>query len=161
EGRVFATGVIGDGPHGSSGTGTGDFDFYRVEAAAGQLITVDVDTPVPIFGLDPFFIIYDSAGHALGFNDDDGMTFDSFGTMIAPATDPYFVALGGYPPVFSLDPFDPASGPGAGSEGDYSVTIRVWNNEADYYSFDLEAGDVLGAALWGGAYRLELYHPDG
>jgi hypothetical protein len=45
EGLVFATGVIGDGPHGSGGTRTGDFDFYPVDAAAGQLITVDIDTP--------------------------------------------------------------------------------------------------------------------
>jgi Ca2+-binding RTX toxin-like protein len=161
EGLVFATGVIGDGPHGSSGTGTGDFDFYRVEAAAGQLISVDIDTTVPIIGLDPFFIIYDSAGNVLGFNDDDGKTFDSLGTMIAPATDTYFVAIGGWPPAFPVDPFDPASGPGAGSEGDYSVTIGLANNEVDYYSFDLEAGDILGAALWGGARRLDLYHPDG
>ena len=36
-GGVVLTGVIGDGPHGSAGTGTGDFDVLAVRAGAGQL----------------------------------------------------------------------------------------------------------------------------
>ena len=42
---VRASAVIGDGPHGTiEGDGSGDFDFYRIDdAAAGQLLTVDID----------------------------------------------------------------------------------------------------------------------
>jgi hypothetical protein len=35
-------GVIGDGPHGSTGTATGDFDFYKLTAAAGTPLAIDV-----------------------------------------------------------------------------------------------------------------------
>ena len=45
---VIASAEIGDGPLGSSGSGSGDFDFYAITGvAAGQTITVDVDTPFP------------------------------------------------------------------------------------------------------------------
>ena len=38
--------TIGDGPHGSAGDGTGDFDFYAIRGAeAGQRLIVDIDTP--------------------------------------------------------------------------------------------------------------------
>src|SRR5262249_32187597 len=136
EGLVFATGVIGDGPRGSSGTGTGDFDFYRVDAAAGQLITVDTDTPALGLGLDTFVSIYDSAGNLWAYNDNWAFTFDSYLAIFAPATGSYFVAIGGYPAVIPGDPFDSSSGPGVGSEGDYSVTIGVSNADVDFYSFD-------------------------
>ncbi|HEY1381676.1 MAG TPA: pre-peptidase C-terminal domain-containing protein [Gemmataceae bacterium] len=159
EGTAFASARIGDGPHGSTGTGTGDFDFYRIEAAAGQLITVDTDTPVPLAGLDTTVAIYDSAGHVLAVNDDDFKTFDSYLGFVAPATGSYFVLISGNP-LLPADPFNPSSGTRALSEGEYSVTISVSNN-VDYYSFDLKAGDIFGAAVWGGAHRLDLIGPDG
>lgn len=162
EGVAFATATIGDGPHGSAGTGTGDFDFYRLEAAVGQIIFVDTDTPVPLVGVDTAVGIYDSAGDLLAFNDDDFQTFDSFLEFTAPATGTYFVIVSVFPGLLPADPFDSSSGPGVGSEGDYSVTINVANPyPSDYYSFDLEAGDIFGAALFEGADRLNLYHPDG
>src|SRR5262249_23271605 len=61
-----------------------------------------------------------------------------------PATGTYFVVVGG-----------------VASEGDYSVTIGVANNEMDFYSFDLQAGDILGALLVDGADHVGLYGPDG
>ena len=37
---------IGDGPHGSQGTGNGDFDFYLLNnLKKGQRLTIDVNTP--------------------------------------------------------------------------------------------------------------------
>jgi Ca2+-binding RTX toxin-like protein len=144
EGLVIAAAVIGDGPDGSGGTDLGDIDLYRLEAAAGQLISVDTDTPVPLVGLDTIVGVLDSTGHLLAFNDDDGVTFDSFLRFAAPTTGTYFVLVAG-----------------AASEGDYSVTIGVANNEVDFYSFDLEAGDILGAQLLDGADLVELYGPDG
>jgi Ca2+-binding RTX toxin-like protein len=162
EGLAFATGVIGDGPHGSSGTGTGDFDFYRVDAAAGQLITVDVDTPaLGAVGLNSFVSIYDSAGNLWAYNDNWAVSFDSYLGFFAPATGSYFVAIGGNPAVIPGNPFDPSSGPGVGTEGDYAVTIGVANADVDFYSFDLKAGDIVGAELSGSADGLRLFHPDG
>ena len=144
EGLVIATAVIGDGPDGSGGTGLGDIDLYRLDAAAGQLISVDTDTPVPLGGLDTIVAIFDSEANLLAFNNDDGITSDSFLRFSAPATGTYFVYVAG-----------------VASEGDYSVTIGVANNETDFYSFDLEAGDILGAQLLDGADRVELFGPDG
>ena len=160
-GSVIARATIGDGPHGSAGAGTGDFDFYRLEAAAGQWIAVDTDTPVPLEGVDTAVGIYDSAGNLLAFNDDDFETFDSFLFVEAPATDTYFVIVSVFPGLLPADPFDPSSGPGVGSEGDYLVTIGLQALTSDYYSFDLEAGDIIGAALFQGADELNLYGPDG
>lgn len=51
---VDTTGTIGDGPFGSAGTGSGDFDFFRIGGVlAGQEITIDIDTPIPMGDLDP------------------------------------------------------------------------------------------------------------
>lgn len=162
-GKVFAQGVIGDGLHGLAGTGTGDFDFYRVSAVAGQVITVDVDTPNPTAGLDSAVFIFDSTGHLLGSFDDDSRSFDSFAHLMAPFSGDYYVAIGAWPPLPPLDPFDPSSGNGFGafSEGAYSVTIEVADDAIDYYSFDLAAGDIFGANVTGNAGRLELYDPSG
>ena len=64
---VIASAEIGDGPFGSSGSGSGDFDFYVItDVAAGQTITVDVDTPFPFGDLDPFVVIWDSSGFVVG-----------------------------------------------------------------------------------------------
>lgn len=42
-GRFKASGTIGDGPHGSTGTQSGDYDHFRVSALANQLLTIDVE----------------------------------------------------------------------------------------------------------------------
>jgi hypothetical protein len=159
-GKVFASGVIGDGLHGSAGTGTGDFDYYRVPVLAGQLFTVDLDTASEFVGLDSVVGIFDSAGHLLAVNDDDFETFDSRIALTVPVSDTYFVLIVGYGSE-PTDAFDPATGTGAGSEGAYTVTMEVAFGEVDYYSFDLAAGDIIGANVNGTASRLELFHPDG
>ncbi|MEJ7707154.1 MAG: hypothetical protein WKF82_07645 [Nocardioidaceae bacterium] len=41
EGSIRLRSQIGDGPHGSQGDGSGDFDIYKVGAHAGQLITAN------------------------------------------------------------------------------------------------------------------------
>src|SRR5262245_17288677 len=143
EGLVIAAAFIGDGPDGSGGTGLGDFDLYRLEAAAGQIISVGTDTPDPLNDLDTMVETYDSSGHLLAFNN-DFLNSDGFIRFEASATGAYFALVAG-----------------VASEGDYSVTIGVSNNEIDYYSFDLQAGDILGALLVDGADHVELYGPDG
>ena len=45
---ITTSGTIGDGPHGSAGTDTGDFDFYAVDAIAGQEITASTRRRPPV-----------------------------------------------------------------------------------------------------------------
>ena len=56
------TSEIGDGPHGSAGTGNGDFDFFKVTAAAGQSLTVNTAGS----DMDTVAAVYDSSGTLLG-----------------------------------------------------------------------------------------------
>jgi hypothetical protein len=158
---VVTDGEIGDGPHGSSGDGGGDFDFQAVRGlSAGDELVVDVDTPEPFAGLDSTVTVYDSEGTPMAFNDDDGESLDSLLGFTVPADGDYFVAIEGFG-SFQLDPFDSGSGEGAGSEGVYSVTL-AWNaSDVDYFSFDLEAGDVVSATVRGDARNLRLFGPDG
>ncbi len=157
-GKVFATGVIGDGLHGSAGARTGDFDFYRVQANAGDRIVLDVDTPVELQGLDSTIEVFDSTGIYRYGNDDDSKTFDSALSFIASQSDTFYIAIG----LFPLDPFDSSSGIGVFSEGPYNLSIELNPpTDVDYYSFDLAAGDIFGASISGSGHRLELYRPDG
>lgn len=148
--RVRTSGAIGDGPHGGGGTGTGDFDFYGLGAlAAGDQILIDVDTPLPFAGdLDPFVAIWDAAGTLLAFNDDDGVTYDSYLTLTVPAAGTYYVSIGAYLAPVPANPFDPASGSGAASEGTYDVTLGINALDTDFFAIDLEAGDVVAANLF-------------
>ena len=119
---VIASATIGDGLFGAS---SGDYDFYVISGVtASQIILVDVDTPVG--NLDPVVGLYNSAGSLLAFNDDDGVSFDSFLEFTAPANDNYFVVVLGFHfgPFFQSNPFDSGSGGGAGSTGTYDVTIN-------------------------------------
>ena len=69
---VRASAVIGDGPHGTSeGDGSGDFDFYRIDdAAADQVLTVDVDAAARGAELDAVVAVLADTGQILAFNDD-------------------------------------------------------------------------------------------
>jgi hypothetical protein len=156
--------VIGDGPHGSAGTGTGDFDFFTIGAlAAGDTITIDVDTPLPFSGdLDPFVAVWDSTGALLAFNDDDGVTYDSYLAYAVPAAGTYYVSVGAYASPVPVDPFDPASGTGFTTEGTYDVTLGVNTQDSDYFTISLLAGDVIAANLLAPfGTRVSLFDPGG
>ncbi len=159
---VKLNGTIGDGPHGSAGTGNGDFDFFEISGVlAGQVIIVDIDT-VPAT-LDPFVAVWNSAGNLLAANDDDEFTFDSYLEFAVPSDGDYFVSVEGYNDDGQLpaDPFDSSSGIGVGSEGDYDLTLALIERDVDVYSFELKAGDIVGASVAGGGTRLELFDPSG
>jgi hypothetical protein len=159
---VRADGAVGDGPFGSSGTGRGDFDFFRIPGVgAGQTIVVDVDTAIPFGPLDSFVVIYSSAGVVVAFNDDDGSSFDSFLAFRAPFADDYFISVGGFGSFSLSDPFDSSSGPGVGSEGAYEVTLGLDMGDLDFFSMELESGDILGGSASGSATRLQLLDPAG
>lgn len=150
---VILSGTIGDGPFGSAGTGSGDYDFFRIPGALfGQRLTVDVDTPLPMGALDPNILLYDSAGNIVIINDDEdaSVSLDSFIAVTIPADDDYYLSIGGsdFPFVSLLsDPFDSSTGIGVTSEGEYSVTLTLENGDADWFTVELEACDILGVNL--------------
>jgi hypothetical protein len=153
--------AIGNGPHGSTGDDTGDFDFIEITVIAGQQLIVDTDTPTG--PLDTVVALYNSAGTVLASNDDSGGTLDSFlqFTFTTPGT--YFVMVSGFGigTIFPDDPFDSGSGNGTGSEGPYDITLTVATPDRDFYAVDLDAGDVLGASVVGAGTRLVVRDPGG
>jgi hypothetical protein len=147
------TGVIGDGPHGSAGTGTNDYDYYKITANVDQVITVATATPTG--SLDTVLQLYDATGKLVATNDDfNGL--DSQLQYKAPAFGTYYAAVAGYRGL-PTDPFDPAAGVGHGSEGAYTVTFTVGGVDTDYFAVKLKPGDVIGASVTGAPTTLTVY----
>jgi hypothetical protein len=166
-------GTIGDGDHGNGGPNpTGDFDFFEITGTAGRVIEIIVRTPLPLGDLNPIVALYDSSGTLLKWNDEilqQGFltTYDSYMTYSLPADGSYYVAVGGFTQsgtemMFPTDPFDPASGPGPGSQGSYQVSIGLDTldpGDNDFFMVDLRAGDVIGATVLG-AVEVSLHTLD-
>ena len=164
---VAIQGTIGDGPFGSTGTGSGDLDFFKITGVLeGQSIVIDVDTDVPMGDLDSFIALYDADGNSLALNEDgdSNESFDSFLSIPAPYDSDYYVSIAGslfpFASVLS-DPFDSSTGFGVGSEGDYTLILRLENGDPDWFTVELEPCDVLGANLTGSGVQLQLMDPDG
>lgn len=166
ETTVRVSSSIGNGPYGSAGTGSGDFDFYTLTGLAAQdEILIDVDTPMPFCcDLDPFVSIFDAAGNLLAANDDQpfGGTYDSYLVYSVPAAGTYYVVIGAYQAPYPTDRFNSASGTGSNSEGTYDMTIGLNATDHDHFSIDLEPGDVIAANLVGtSGTRVTLHDPSG
>ena len=150
---VRTTGHIGDGPHGSSGSMTGDYDFYALTAPEGETLTVDVTPGAP---LTPHVLLYAANGDLLvGARDMTG-SGDAFISYPVRRSGTYYVAVGNFTP---RDPFDPASGPTVITEGPYTIDVSLMTAEmADVDSYVLRArrGEVLGASVRGAARRLAI-----
>jgi hypothetical protein len=159
-GRAVTNATIGDGPHGSAGSGSGDFDYFKITGAgAGQVLVADTDTPDS--ELDTVVALLSATGGLIAFNDQDGESNDSLLTVTIPAPGDYYVLVLGF---FNIpgNPFDSGSGNGAQSEGSYTLTLDLdVPSETDFYSFDLKAGDVVGATVEGAASELRLFDPSG
>jgi hypothetical protein len=151
---ITTSAVVGDGPHGSEGSGSGDFDVYEVAAQAGESITVDIDTPTG--DLDSILLLLDAEGEILATADDDATSFDSLLTYQFTVAGTYYVFVTGFL-TLPNDPFDSGSGTGADSEGPYDVTILVGESDIDFFAVRLRKGDVLGASVTGAATRLSVY----
>ena len=102
---ITTTGEIGDGPHGSDGDGTGDFDFYKLSSTAGRTVIVDTAGS----DLDTMVAIFSAEGEELAFNDDARDDFTSLVSLDLPADGDYFVLVTGFP-AFPEDPSDSGSG---------------------------------------------------
>ncbi|MCA8986024.1 MAG: cadherin domain-containing protein [Planctomycetaceae bacterium] len=150
-----ATATIGDGPFASS---TGDYDWYAIRGVAGgSLITIDIDASDFGSSLDSVVGLYDSAGNLLAFNDDFGGSLDSFLSTRVNTTGDYFVAVRGFGASFQSDPFNSGSGTGLASTGSYDIAISLADSDIDFYSFELNAGDILSGWITGGAGEISLF----
>jgi len=165
--RVKVTTLLGDGPHGSVGSGSGDFDFYAISGVtAGQILTADIDTdPESLLFLDSFLVIWDSAGNLLAFNDDDasgiGPSVDSFLYFVAPADGTYYISVGSFGSEIPQDPFDSSSGLGFFFEGFYDLTLGLDAYDTDYFTVALNTGDVLNVNGLGAISQVSLFDPAG
>ena len=163
--RIAIQAFIGDGPHGSLGSQSGDFDVYALPLLrAGQTVTIDIDTPdEPMTTrLDTKVALYDANGVIVDENDDgEAGSPDSFLEVTVAADGDYYVFVRGINSWWPSDPFDSSTGPKAGSEGPYTVSIGLDARDVDFYGVDLEAGDILGVTVRGGARRLTALTPAG
>jgi len=160
-GAVRTTSVLGDGPHGPSGTGTNDFDVVKVQVAAGNTLVADTEgTPT---GLDTVLAVYDADGELVAADDDSGTGVLSAVRHRPEETGTYDVLVGGYSSRGPLpaDPRDSGSGAGGADTGDYALTIRAQRFDADFYSVRLRPGDVVGAVGKGVANGLTVRTPAG
>lgn len=165
--------TIGNGPHGTAGTGTGDYDFYQLSGLKmGEIVTIYAQDPTQFNGLDPIVAIYDSLGNLLDSDDDSGNFFDSSLVFTAPIDGDYYLMVGGYNPGIAVgdigfpgDPFDPTSGGGVGSyprsEGTYNLFVSLNASDVDYYAVELTEGDILGANVFGAGQTVSLYDTSG
>jgi hypothetical protein len=88
------TGTIGDALGGS------DVDWFQITGAPSGVLNIDLDaqTKVPPSTLDSVVRLWDVTGtQLLAFNDDDGVTYDSFISYTVPAGNPtYLVSVESY-----------------------------------------------------------------
>lgn len=162
--QVRAFGFLGDGLHGSNGTGTGDFDFYAIEAGFNQTITVETETAGPAAPDSPDTVLrlYDSSGTRVSFDDDGGVGLDSSLSFTTTKADTYYAVVSDFGSGDPGDPFTPGIGRGAGNEGEYAITIGLEESaDRDFYSFELNPGDIIAANVSGGANRVALFDSSG
>ncbi len=157
---ITTSGTIGDGPHGSAASGSGDFDAYKVTGKAGKRLVAKAASD-PSSDFDSVIALFDANGNIIDFNDDaNETTFDSALSTSLPEDGTYYLFVSGF---FSVpeDPFDSSSGFGAESEGDYGLELSVSDADADTYAVDLEVGDVLGLSVAGSATFLGIQDSTG
>lgn len=151
---------IGNGPHGSAGDQSGDFDFFEVGATEGQAITASTAGSK----LDSVLAVWSSDGDLVAFNDDVQVPdLTSRVRYRVPSDGQYFVMVGAFNDGGPLpeDPFDSGSGIGLGEEDTYTAEITVGDADIDRYAVQLRSGDVLGGVIDGSSPDITVTRPDG
>ncbi|TDO46314.1 pre-peptidase [Kribbella sp. VKM Ac-2527] len=160
-GAISTTGQLGDGPHGTLGDKTGDFDFYKLTGTAGHTLTVNTDGSLA--STNTVVGVYNAAGELLASDDDSGAGLLSKLVYTVPATGDYYVVVAGKSPAgdFSADPNNSGSGHGSADTGTYQVLIAAAPLDKDLYAVQLAKGDVLGGSLAATGKRLTVLRPNG
>lgn len=144
--------VIGDGPHGSRGDGSGDFDIYKISAHAGQRITASSKGSE----LSTVLVVYERFGSRWDWTE---VGLDSLNYAV-PADGDYYVLVAASD-SYLVDPTDSGSGTGAGEEGPYRLKLGLSVFDRDFYRVRLRSGDVLGGTVNGRSEDLSVIRPDG
>jgi hypothetical protein len=153
--------VLGDGPHGRQtpdSDGSNDFDFYKLSAVPGKVLTLQTATPTG--PLDTILLLFAPDGTVVASNDDFG-GLDSKITYEVTAAGDFYLAVAAYGGLPG-DPFDSGSGDAIGdtsppSEGPYTLTLTSGGIDSDFFAVKLRAGDVIGASVKGSASYLTVY----
>ena len=157
-GAVETDSVLGDGPHGSAGDGSNDFDFYTVDVAAGQSILANTEgSPT---GIDTVVAVYDAAGRLLAADDDGGTGVLSTLTYTPEAAGTYYVLVGGLR-LRRAAPRRPVrlrQRQRRRRRGRLPLRRLRAAVDADYYSVRLRPGDVVGGVGNGVATGLSHHH---
>ena len=150
---VATSGDIGDGPHGSAGDDTGDFDFIKVTATAGQQLLAGTDTPSG--PLDTVIGLYDAAGVLVGTDDDGGPGLDSLLDFTFTTSGTYYLLVSGLRHRHRVPgrPVRLRQRARVRQRGAVRLTSPSPSPDRDFYAVDLLAGDVLGASVTGRRHR--------
>ncbi len=120
-GSEFFSAFIGDGEFGDT---SGDYDYFKLSADAGDIITIETFADVIGSDLNTIVGLFDSSGDLLTFNNNGGFGSDSLLTYEVQVTDDYYAAVAGVGSS-TPDPFTPGSGSGVGSTGEYELIVAV------------------------------------
>lgn len=147
-----------DGDHGDTGDRSGDFDFFRLEANAGQVISVDLKNFSTNDDFDSFIGLYGPAGTVLATND-DAIGRASKLTFTATASGTYYVCVSNWinvadpPGGYGSLPTNPTVagtglGPPGGTGGPYQLFIGL-NASVPIPQFNsLTAGNPVPTPYW-------------
>lgn len=148
--KISASGAFGNGPHGSGGTQAGDSDFYAVSLKEGEFIEFN-GSRINDSGVNPVTVLFNSSGQIITF--DVAPTPVTSLSYVAPSDGIYYFGVYDFNMLIltnpaTINPLDSGSGNGIGLEGDYAVSFSFFGlTEIDYYTFQLEKGDVFGVAV--------------
>lgn len=143
---------IGDGPHGSNGTGSGDFDIYKISARKGQLLTASVKDS----DFSALVVVYQKFRYGWDWVDVGFPTLNFY----VPEDGNYHVLVAASDSYLE-NPMDSGSGTGAGEEGRYELKMGLSLLDRDFYRVHLRSGDVLGGTVNNGSENLSVMRPDG
>jgi hypothetical protein len=147
----------------STGTGTGDFDLYRFVLTGTTKVVINAYRRAPDNSFRPILGIYNNVGTLVASFDDSFINGDIEVTANFGAGT-WYVAVGGNL-NFDGDPSDELlsnvtnsnSGPGAGSEGLYTLDlVSPSSGDFDFYRIDAVAFDVIDIEVDTDSYGGEL-----
>lgn len=128
-------GHSGDGPYGETGDMSGDVDFFKLSANAGQKIFVNMANGGIDADFDAYAAVYNSTGTVLAESDDKGDTPRGYDrtplfTYTVPAAGDYYICVSNWvQDTTSLpsNPLTPGTGPGlaSGNSGPYQIVIGL------------------------------------
>jgi hypothetical protein len=148
-------GVETDGDIGGDGAG----DFYLVsDVEAGEVLTAITNTPES--ELDTVAVLFDTAGNPVSAADDQGANTDTRLSAVAPKDGDFIFGIFGFNEQTSglpADVNDASTAVEGGSSGAYIATFGRDREDADFFSVDMQEGDVLGASLSGQGTQMAVF----